>query len=202
MKVVQSVGSFIVGFCKRIYWTLLALIADPFGLAERLFNFDFKFPNWAIWSLFALGCMIAFILTFNDIRKKIVVKYFSKRKDYKLFNMEVIKAIQDAYSFKGRKGLITLRDILSKPGTYEEYIDAEINSGTDTYNVIVYPHSWDEKFPAERPESIGVFNKSDTVEKLIISKLLEKGFIAIGENRIVKVCPELISTLDIFLDYS
>ncbi len=100
MKVLQYACLFILGFLKRIYWTLPTLILDPFDLAERLFNVDYNIPLWAVWSLFALGCMTAFVLTYHELRKGTVSKFFSKRNDSIFFNKKIIEAIQHAYSFK------------------------------------------------------------------------------------------------------
>jgi len=202
MKVIQSAFLFILGFLKRIYWILPTLILDPFGLVERFFNINYDIPLVAIWSIFALGCMIAFVLTYNELRVGNVVKFFAKRPDSIFFNKEIIEVIQHAYSFKGRKGLLSIRDIISKHGTYEEYIDAEIKGGKDVYgDIIVYPHNWKETFPGEYPKTIGIMISPRKVEKLIISNLLEKGLIIIRQNRKVEVNAEFIRALEIFIDY-
>ncbi len=53
--------------------------------------------------------------------------------------------------------------------------------------------------PGEYPESIGLLTRK--TEKLIISNLLEKGLITIGQNRKVEVNAEFLYALDIFLNY-
>lgn len=202
MKAKKYVFLLVIGFLKRIYWILPTLILDPFDIAKKLFDINYNVPLIVIWNILAVGCMIAVALTVRDIRNRTVIEYFSKLRDFKFFDKEIIKAIQSIYSFKGRERLVALRDIISKPGTYEEYIEAEMKSRLHI-NVIVVPRNWRRTFPGEYPEKVGtIVSMSGKIEKLIISSLLEKSFITIGQNRIVEVNPEFSRTLNLFLDQS
>ncbi len=70
MELLNSTGLFIWGVIKRIYWVLPTLILDPFDLLEKLFNVNYQMPQWSIWTLFSLGCLIAMVFTFHDLRMK------------------------------------------------------------------------------------------------------------------------------------
>jgi len=68
MELFKSLRLFILGVMKRIYWLLPTLILDPFDLIERLLNVNYDIPQWAIWTLFTIGLMIAIILTYHELR--------------------------------------------------------------------------------------------------------------------------------------
>lgn len=70
MELLKSTQFFLWGVIKRIYWVLPTLILDPFDLLEKLFNVNYQMPQWSIWTLFGLGCLIAMVLTFHDLRMK------------------------------------------------------------------------------------------------------------------------------------
>ena len=68
-------GSYIFGIIKRLYWLLPSLLADPFDIAERLFNVTYVAPPYLVWILVGLGLFIASFLTYRELyvsNKKIV----------------------------------------------------------------------------------------------------------------------------------
>jgi hypothetical protein len=72
MELLKSIRLFLWGIIKRIYWILPTLILDPFDLAKRIFNINYNMPQWSVWTLFVLGCLIACILTYHELRLKTV----------------------------------------------------------------------------------------------------------------------------------
>src|SRR4030043_1730793 len=68
---VKSLGSFIIGILKKIYWLLPSLLSDPFDIAERWFGINNYAPQWLFWVLIGLGLFIASFLTYNDLKKKL-----------------------------------------------------------------------------------------------------------------------------------
>lgn len=69
MELIKSFKSFVVGILKRIYWVLVAVLVDPFGLLER-FGVNYTPPDWLTWVLVGVGFLIAGGLTYHDLRKK------------------------------------------------------------------------------------------------------------------------------------
>ena len=75
MKLLESLGLFLRGIFKRIYWILPTLLLDPFDLLERLWGISYEVPQWAIWTLFAIGWLIASLLTYHELRmQKVALK--------------------------------------------------------------------------------------------------------------------------------
>ena len=62
MKVLNYVFLFVLGFCKRIYCILPTLLLDPFDLAKKLLNKNYDVPDEFVWSVFAIGCIVALTL--------------------------------------------------------------------------------------------------------------------------------------------
>jgi len=69
MALIESLKSFAGGILKRIYWVLVALLVDPFGLLER-FDVSYTPPDWLTWMLVGVGFFVAGGLTHHDLRKK------------------------------------------------------------------------------------------------------------------------------------
>ncbi len=68
MELFKSLRLFVIGIVKRLYWILPTMLLDPFDLIERLFNVNYDVPQWAVWSLFAAGLMVAIVLAFHELR--------------------------------------------------------------------------------------------------------------------------------------
>ena len=68
---VRSLGSFIVGILKKIYWLLPSLLLDPFDMFQRWCGVNYAPPVWLFWLLLGLGLFIAAFLTYNDVKRKL-----------------------------------------------------------------------------------------------------------------------------------
>jgi hypothetical protein len=69
MELLKSLRLFCWGILKRIYWIFGTLILDPFGWSQA-FNIQYNPPRWSMWMLFAIGWVIAAILTYHELRLK------------------------------------------------------------------------------------------------------------------------------------
>jgi hypothetical protein len=68
MEHLKSLRLLVIGVLKRIYWILPTLLLNPFDIVERLFNVSYEVPQWAIWSLFAAGWVVAILLAYHELR--------------------------------------------------------------------------------------------------------------------------------------
>jgi hypothetical protein len=72
MGIFESTGLLFLGILKRLYWLIPSLLSDPFDISERWLKVTYEAPQWAFWLLLSLGLSIAIILTYHELRVKVV----------------------------------------------------------------------------------------------------------------------------------
>ena len=103
MDLLKSTGFFFLGFIKRIWWLLPALLSNPFDIAERIFHVQYVVPQFITWLLLGLGIIIATILTYHDLRMqklKLETKY------------EILEKTQSNLPRRPRKNMVNVLPVL------------------------------------------------------------------------------------------
>jgi len=72
MEFFKSASKFLIGTVKRVQWYLPPLLLDPFDIAERVFRMTYFIPQWVAWTLFALGWLVAMLLTYHELRMQTI----------------------------------------------------------------------------------------------------------------------------------
>jgi hypothetical protein len=63
----RSLGKFLLGILKRIYWLLPLLLSDPFDILDK-WGIKVVLPSLLVWILTGLGFFIACFLTYHELR--------------------------------------------------------------------------------------------------------------------------------------
>lgn len=70
MSFLKSLGIFLLGILKRIYWLIPSIASGPFDIAERWFGMNYTAPPYTFWALLLIGLFIASFLTYYDLKRK------------------------------------------------------------------------------------------------------------------------------------
>jgi hypothetical protein len=68
---IKSLGAYIFGVFKRIYWLLFSLLLDPLDIVHTYTAIQFNPPLWTFWLGLVVCFSVASFLTYYDVWRKL-----------------------------------------------------------------------------------------------------------------------------------